>query len=224
MGWSWSSTPLAGSDIQHCVASWACSTRGFGTLRTRFGLVRLAPFFLVPASSAVPGYCRASSPSRSQLRLSGFASLLGLLPPLAARSTTCRPSHVSANSQSLYSSSAPLKAVGLFSRATRRLTPERLVLGGWSLDRFAQSSPHRIGGLPANVLASSLLWLFTRLQSTRFHARFQLAAQPQGVLKSTPLPCKVRHKCHTCAAHVVMANDSRPACDVNVLIRTPVQL
>ena len=68
------------------------STRGFDTLRTSFALVLLAPFFSVPLSSAVPGYCRAFAPSLSQLRLLGFASPLGPLLPLTAPSVAYRPS------------------------------------------------------------------------------------------------------------------------------------
>ena len=98
--------------------------------------------------------------------------------------------HVSANSQSLCSSSAPLKAIGLFSLATSfafvtvLTAPTR-----WTVSL----SP------PAFVLASSLLWMF-RLQRKRFRARFQLAAQHERVINSAPLPCKVRQVSHVCCA------------------------
>ena len=134
-----------------------------------------------PSSSAVPRCCRASS--RSQLRLSGTRFTLGgLLPPLAARSAP--PYNFVRHRHCPYGSN-------------RRLTPESLVLRGLSVDRFAQSRP---GGLPVCVLASSLLWMLTRLQSARFHARFQPAAQHEGVLGSAPLPCKVRQVSHLCCA------------------------
>ena len=66
-----------------------------------------APVRFMPV--LVPGYCRAFSLFRSQLRLSGLASLLGLLPPLAARSTTCRPSFLRSTSAQIPSRSTPLQ-------------------------------------------------------------------------------------------------------------------
>ena len=55
--------------------------------------------------------------------------------------------------------------------------------------------------------------MFTRLQRTRFQARFQLAAQHEGVLISAPLPCKVRQVSDVCCERC----DGTCVC---VLIRT----
>ena len=85
-----------------CVSAPVISTRGFGTLHTRFGLVPLAPSFAVPASSAVPGYCRACL-------LSGFASLLGRMLLLVAPSATCRPSFPRSTSAQILSRCTPLQ-------------------------------------------------------------------------------------------------------------------
>ena len=61
-------------------------------------------------------------------------------------------------------------------------------------------SPYISSWKPAFVLASWLLWVFTRLRSTQFQAKFPLAAQYEGVLNSAPLPCKVRQVSHVCCA------------------------
>ena len=106
---------------------------------TRFAVALLAPFFSVLLSSAVPGYCRASALSLSQLRLSGFASPLGLLPPLAAPSA--HRSHEARQRKLpvavlLFSSDEgrrPVQPCNFVRHrhcpngSNRRLTPERLV-------------------------------------------------------------------------------------------------
>ena len=156
------------------------STRGLGTLHTRFGLVPLAPFFAVPSSSAVPEYCRASSLSRSQLRLSVLASLLCLLPPKRA----------------VHRSHEARQRIFPPDGSNRRLTPE-------------SPGPFR------SVLCSGVIVALDVHQTPEY-----------AVSREIPTRCTARKSSKLCSATIQRetgvtraAHDSRPACDVKMLIR-----